>query len=74
MGGGGRGAGGWELDASMFFRRCLSRLYVPLHTCGNLVKETNISSGEIDLGEFFYNPNALVVLIKCPAACPVIGF
>lgn len=48
--------------------------YVPLHTCGNLVKETNISSGEIDLGEYFYNPNALFVLIKCPPAFPVIGF
>ena len=64
----------WERDAFIFSRRCLSRFYVPLHTCGNLVKETNISSGEIDLGEYFYNPNALFVLIKCPPAFPVIGF
>lgn len=39
-----------------------------------MVKETNISSGEIDLGEYFYNPNALFLLIKCPAAFLVIGF
>lgn len=53
----GGGGGHWqcERDVSVYFRRCLSRLYVRLHTCGNLVKETNISSGEIDLGEYFYN-------------------
>lgn len=49
----------------------LSRFYVPLHTCGNLVKETNISSGEIDLREYFYNLNALFLLIKCPRGFPV---
>lgn len=64
---------GWEARP-YFFRRCLSRLSVALHTCGNLVKETNISSGEIDLGEYFYNSHALFLLIKCPAAFPVIGF
>jgi hypothetical protein len=58
---------------SIFFRRCLSRHYISLHTHGNLVKETNISSGGIDLGEYFYNSNALFLLIKCLEAFLVIG-
>lgn len=62
------------LTSSCIFQEVFIKALCSLIHMWQLVKETNISPGEIDFGEYFYNPNALFLLIKCPATFPVIGF